>query len=263
METKKKSKAPIIIIILILLVAAGFGYYKFVYQPQQMAKYELTESEVVETELVAGTDWHDNEMDEYKEIFEAMAENDASYFIVESMTERSDDYYSPRFKIYQTNKDEFSELSVKVPEEVVIGMTKGMLRFLNYSYNSLPPALYENLNGNYMFGKIGVSSMAEETIEPQFDGSVAAYFKKHKLKLKCDDCKVEQIGIEVDQNNHLRYYFNFTANVLTESCTGDMSDLGFFANEGETKEMNISVLCSGYEDSDTIGDLHVDTMIIN
>ena len=243
---KKKSKAPIVVIIIILLAAAGFGYYKFVYQPQQMAKYELAESEVVETELVAETNWCSNEIDEYKEVFAAMAENDASYYLITPKYTNP----GPRFEVYQTNKNEFSEKSPMNLEKAMKETNDGILKFLNYSYNGLPSPLYENINNNCIFGKLDVSGWAEEVIEPQFGGSVAEYFKSHELKLKCDDCTVTQIGIEIDEeNNSIAYCYNITANVLTEDCIGDMSDLGIFANKGETKEVSLNVRCHYNENS--------------
>ena len=259
METKKKSKAPIIVVIILLLIAAGFCYWKFVYQVEQLAQYELTENADVETKLVAETNWHEDEMDNYREMFDAMAEVDASYFIVESLDIWSDDYFTPRFKLYQTNKDEFSEQSVMSPEKAIKEVNEGISRFLNYSHNSLPGSLYGNINNNGIFGKLDVSSEAQGYIDPQFGGSVAEYFQSHKLELKCDDCKVEQIGIEINPDGSIYYNYNIIANVLTENCIGDMNELGIFANQGKTKTVNINIRCI-YDDNSK--ELFVDFMLI-
>lgn len=245
---KKKSKAPIIVIIIILLAAAGFGYWKFVYQPQQLAQYELTDTEV-ETALVAETDWYDDKIDEYREVFAAMAENESSYYIIESLGVRDEDNWKPRFKVYQTNKAEFDEKTVMDTEKAIKEVDDGISKFLNYSHNSLPASLYGNVNNDGIFGKLDVSSEAQALIDPQFGSSVAEYFNSHELALKCDDCTVEQIGVQIDPDGLVWYCFNITANVLTESCTGDMNDLGIFANEGETKQVKVNVLCSYEENS--------------
>lgn len=246
MEKKKKSKTPIIVVIIILLAAAGFGYYKFVYQPQQMAKYELAESEVVETELVAEVDWAGTEIDAYKEVFASMAENDALYYHINSKNE----VWGPPYEIYQTNKEEFSEKSPKSPEKAVKEVNDGISKFLNYSYKSLPSPLFQTSSADGMiFGKLDVSSEAQSLIEPQFGGSIAEYFKSHELVLKCDDCKVTQIGVETNADGSIYYYCNIAANVLTEDCIGDMSDIGIFANKGETKQVNINAHCIYDENS--------------
>lgn len=239
---KKKSKAPIVVIIIILLAAAGFGYWKFVYQPQQLAQYELADTEV-KTELVAEVDWAGEDVSTRKEIFSAMAENDATYYIITP-------FETGLYEIYQTNKEEFSEKSPKSPEKAVKEVNDGISKFLNYSYKSLPSPLFQTSSADGMiFGKLDVSSIACERIEPQFGGSVAEYFKSHELVLKCDDCEVTQIGVENEPVSGTFYYFNITANVLTEDCIGDMSDIGIFANKGETKQVNINVFCHYDENS--------------
>ncbi len=248
MEKQKKSKAPIVITIIILLAAAGFGYYKFIWQPNQLAQYELENTEI-ETELVAETDWHDNEIDEYKEVFAAMAENDSSYYIIESLGIRDEDNWKPRFKVYQTNKDAFSEQSVMIPEKAMKEANDGISRFLNYSHNSLPSSMYGNINNDGIFGKLDVTSEAQGWIDPQFGNSVVEYFNTHELVLKCDDCQVTEVGVVNNPGDVIWYYFNITASVLTESCIGDMSDLGYFANAGETKEVKVNVLCAYEENS--------------
>lgn len=249
---KKKSKAPIIVIIIMLLAAAGFGYWKFVYQPNQLAQYELPDT-VVETELVAGTNWHDDEIENYKEVFATMAENDASYYIIESMSIRYDDYWSPRFKVYQTNKAEFDEKSVMNAEKAVKDVDDVITDFFNLAHNTLPASMYEGVNNDGLFGKMTGNSWAQEVVDPQFGGSVSEYFRSHELVLKCDDCRVEQIGFSDEGYTDdglpiLFYYFNITASVLTEDCIGDMNDLGIFADKGETKEISVKVLC-GYGDN--------------
>ena len=51
-EIKKRSKTPIVLVIIALLAVAGFCYYKFVWLPEDLAKYEIAEETPVETKVV-------------------------------------------------------------------------------------------------------------------------------------------------------------------------------------------------------------------
>jgi len=253
-EKKKKSKAPIVLVIILLLAAGGFGYYKFVYLPNAMSSYELSDSEGIETMEIASVPDYD-EKESRLNVCEAMSNSDANYFTIEYVGDGTG------YHVSQTNKAAFDEASPLEIGDASHKVMKALKYLLNSSDKSIPAQGFEDINGQNALGGFGATSLVSEYEQVLFGGTMKEYFIEHELAISCDSVNLQKIGVEdlgiititwdpsgVEEDIPAwQYYYVATADVTTERAVGDLSDLGIFAPVGKTKEMVIFVSC-GYDE---------------
>ena len=176
--------------------------------------------------------------------------SDATYFTV-SFDEGTPGVESSHHNMYSIGEVEFNEISPIDPWQFSDLVTDGVKDFLNCSYADINRPVFNSSNGSTAFGNMICNSMAERTTAPLFNGSVEGYFDEHRLSLSCDEATLEQIAV-YEIYDHYSYIFGLKANVTTTECIGDMSDLGFFANRGESKEIALYLVCDYHAEDNTI-----------
>lgn len=189
-----------------------------------------------------------------KDIFDSiiigMDSSDATYFTV-NYNGGTQGVESSHHNMYSVDEATFNEMSPIDVGQFSDLITEGAETFLNSSYGSINGSAFDSSTGTGMFGGLLCDSMASETIEPLFGGSVAGYFDEHKLSLSCEEVAIEQVAVS-EYMEHYTYVYGVFANVKTEDCTGDMSDLGFFANNGESRNVKVYVVCTYWPDENDI-----------
>lgn len=158
---------------------------------------------------------------------------------------------SSHHNVYKVDEATFNETSHIDVWQFSDEIMEGTKAFLNSSYASIQRPTLDSSNGNAVFGNLFCNSMASRSINPLFGESLEGYFDEHKLSLSCDEVKIEQVAVS-ELQGHYTYIFSVSANVSTEDCTGNMSDLGFFANKGESKNLNVYLVCEYLADDNTI-----------
>lgn len=257
-EKKKKSKAPIILVIILLLAAGGFGYYKFMYLPEVMKTYELSDIEGIETMEIDNVpyDGSDDSSEGRLDVCEVMKNSAANYFSIEDTTDGTG------LHISQVNRATFDEASPLDIGDASHDVMKAIKYLLNSSDKSIPAQGFEDINGQNALGGFGASSMVLECEQALFGTTMKKYFMDHELAISCDKVELKKIGIEdmgiititwdpsgIEEDiPSWQYYYVATADVTTERAVGDLSDLGIFAPAGETKEIVILVSC-GYDET--------------
>lgn len=238
-EIKKRSKTPIVVVIIALLAVAGFCYYKFVWLPEDLAKYEIAEETPVETKVVGEVSANDLSLIEIQDgLFSIMEESDATYFAIEFIHEE----YNDRYVVTQMSKDAFNEVSSENVFSLSKYVSKGFNDFFNTSYDSYPEDPYPNAlakNADGLFGDMHSCDEAQETIESTFGSGTEDYFNMHELVLSCDGVTQEKVAYLKDIGDVEKYLFKSYATVVTENSVGDMSELGVFEQKGKSSDIDI------------------------
>lgn len=252
-KDKKRSKVSgtvvMIIFILAVIVGAYYGYEYFVLEPRS---YDISDDGAVTTELYA-SDWADED-----NVFDAMENNDGSFFYVKSENDESENV-----PMYKTGKEGFNEACV-VPSEKSLGKAgRCMKTFFNLKGNNLPPDMEGRIDSkSTMFGNIYLyaEDNGELDIYNSFGTNIKNYFEEHQLCISCDTIKFSKvavistrgaiafdntnIGSEDYNDTSNSFYMIGSADVLTESAEGDLSSFGVFADPGETRTVNFKLSIS-------------------
>lgn len=270
MENKKKSKGLVIAIIIFALAVGGFFIYEAFFDSQE-PQVEAEKVEVKEVATISLDEGNDSIylLDETKyKVFNILEENDATFYTV---TLNNNDM----LVIKQGNKEDFESISPESSEKLCKIIKKGMSCFLNTSYKSLPPSMY-SLNGysHYtIFGKDLLTDDSDENvkkwIKETFGEELKKMFTDYELELSCESIDIKKAAVydtgktqrcgttaNLEQDGfdakYFEYFFIVEADVKTENAKKKISELGVFADEGESKKIEFLMYCNANDASKDI-----------
>lgn len=253
---KKKGKGIVIVIIILALAVGGYLVYDNFFSGQ------AEDIATVEVKKVASIDLAENEVCAYEitdktnyEIFSSLKNSEATCFKLEKKNPNV-------INISQINEDDFNEISPTTFTKTRRLLSKGCSYFCNMHYDKLPQIIYDTTDGtNYtIFGNLlfdGGEEDALKWVKRAFGEELEKMFTKYKLILSCDNISVKAIavydtgekyygsvsGVGDVVGEHFRYYCVIDAEVKTKSSEGKISDLGVFADEGKSKNIEFLMVC--------------------
>ena len=254
MEKKKKGKGIVITIIVVIVLLAGGCLVH-----DTVSEQNNTEDTEVEIKKVGSVNGGFSSRDNYihREICRILDENDATYYEIQEE--------DGELNVLQINKKDFNKIGSVNSKQAILELKKCLTLFLNRSYDNLPSTIYapEDIPDydTTIFGRV-MGARYDTWVIETFGEELGKMFKDYKLKLSCDEDEIEvekmavydtkttteiTMGGVSSYEPYYEYYFITTAKVTTVNATGDISKLGVFPNEGESKKIKLCFRCDSFE----------------